>query len=79
MDYIFTRHIISSIFVYKNDYIYVANQTLNAIQLYHSSGLPLNIFTKQYGNDYLKDENAINAPIKIYIDSNDFLYIHINS
>ncbi len=75
MDYIFTRHIISSIFVYKNDYIYVANQTLNAIQLYHSSGLPLNIFTKQYGNDYLKDENAINAPIKIYIDSNDFLYI----
>ncbi len=75
MDYIFTRHIISSIFVYKNDYIYVANQTLNAIQLYHSSGLPLNIFTKQYGNHYLKDENAINAPVKIYIDSNDFLYI----
>ncbi len=75
MDYIFTRHIISSIFVYKNDYIYVANQTLNAIQLYHSSGLPLNIFTKQYGNDYLKDENAINAPIKIYIDNNDFLYV----
>ncbi len=75
MDYIFTRHIISSICLYKNDYIYVANQTLNAIQLYHSSGFLLNIFTKKIGNDYLKDENAINAPIKIYIDNNDFLYV----
>ncbi len=75
MDYIFTRNIISSIFVYKNDYIYVANQTLNAIQLYHSSGLPLNIFTKQFGNVMLKDQNAIDKPMKIMIDSNDFLYI----
>ncbi len=75
MDYIFTRHIISSICLYKNDYIYVANQTLNVIQLYHSSGFLLNIFTKKIGNDYLKDENAINAPIKIYIDNNDFLYV----
>ncbi len=75
MDSIFTRNIISSIFVYKNDYIYVANQTLNAIQLYHSSGLPLNIFTKQFGNHMLKDKNAIDNPVKIMIDSNDYLYI----
>ena len=75
MDYIFTRNIISSIFVYKNDYIYVANQTLNSIQLYHSSGLPLNIFTKQFGNVMLKDLNAIDKPMKIIIDSNDYLYI----
>lgn len=75
MDYIFTRNIISSIFIYKNDYIYVANQTLNAIQLYHSSGLPLNIFTKQFGNVMLKDLNAIDKPMKIIIDSNDYLYI----
>lgn len=75
MDYIFTRNIISSIFIYKNDYIYVANQTLNAIQLYHTSGLPLNIYTKQYGNTMLKDSNAIDKPIKIMIDKNDYLYI----
>ena len=72
---IFTRNIISSIFIYKNDYIYIANQTLNAIQLYHTSGLPLNIFTKQFGNVMLKDKNAIDKPIKIIIDNNDFLYI----
>ncbi len=72
---IFSRDIISSIFIYKKNFIYVANKTKNCIQLYHTSGLPLNIFTREFGNDYLHGLNAIDNPSKIYIDQNDLLYI----
>lgn len=74
-NHIFTRDIISSIFVYQSQFVYIANQSKNCIQLYHQSGLPLNIFTKTYGNDYLQNYNAIQKPTKIFIDKNNFLYV----
>lgn len=72
---IFTRDLISSIFIDNNVFLYIANKTKNCIQLYHSSGLPLNIFNKQFGNDYLYDLNKIQNPIKIFIDKKKHLYV----
>ena len=72
---IYSRDTLSSIFLHQNTFLYVANKSKQCIQLYHSSGLPLNIFTKQFGNDYLHNTNFIQNPNKIYIDNNSLLYI----
>jgi hypothetical protein len=72
---IYSRDTLSSIFLHQNTFLYVANKSKQCIQLYYSSGLPLNIFTKQFGNDYLHNTNFIQNPNKIYIDNNSLLYI----
>ncbi len=72
---IFTRDVITDLFLYQNQYLYVSNLTKNCIQLYHISGLPLHIFTREFGNEYLHDPTSFDRPSKIHIDANGILYI----
>ncbi len=72
---VYIRDNITSIFVDQHDFIYLANQTKASIQLYHSSGAPLNIYTRKFGNESLINPNAIWNPTKIHIDKKRRLYI----
>jgi hypothetical protein len=72
---LFTRDVISNLFLHQNQYLYLSNRSKNCIQLYHISGLPLNIFTREFGNDFLHDPSSFDRPSKIHIDAHGFLYI----
>ena len=69
---------ISSILPYKGEFLYVANFTKNAIELYGAeSGVPLNIFTRKMGLGGVADgalsyvdANAVNGPHKMILDQN---------
>ncbi len=74
MNFILLQDSISSIFLWKNNYILLSNVSKNSIQLYHIDGYPLNIITRDYGNQSIQSP-LIDNPSKIYVDENDFLYI----
>ncbi len=73
---------IASILPYLGNFLYVANFTKNAIELYDAlSGIPLNIFTRKMGVGSVADgslsyvdSNAVNGPLKMFLVG-DRLYL----